>query len=129
MAWFRRKEKNITTSTEEKKDSPKGLWYKTPSGKIIETEELAQNLYVSPEDNYHVRIGSKLYYEFLFDNGAYKELDAKVTSKDPLKFTDSKPYKDRVKDVQKKTGLTDAIRNAVGKVEGKEIVVFGNLGP
>ena len=123
MAWFKRKEKNITTSTEDKKDSPKGLWYKTPSGKIIETDELAQNLYVSPEDDYHVRIGSKHYYSFLFDEGKFKELDAKVSSKDPLKFTDSQPYKERVKEEQKKTKLTDAIRTAVGKVEEKDIVV------
>jgi len=59
MAWFKRIEKGIHTATEDKKDIPVGLWYKTPSGKIIDTEELKRNLYVSPEDGYHVRIGSK----------------------------------------------------------------------
>ena len=58
MAWFRRKEKGIQTKTHEKKDTPQGLWYKSPTGKIIDTEELAKNFYVSPEDGYHVRIGS-----------------------------------------------------------------------
>ena len=63
MAWFKRTDKGIQTPTEEKKDTPKGLWYKTPSGKIIDTDELKKNLYVSPEDGYHVRIGSKEYFE------------------------------------------------------------------
>ena len=65
-AWFKRKEKGIQTATEEKKDTPKGLWYKSPTGKIVESEDLAKNFYVSPEDDYHVRIGSKEYFEILF---------------------------------------------------------------
>ncbi|MCB9202731.1 MAG: acetyl-CoA carboxylase carboxyltransferase subunit beta [Flavobacteriales bacterium] len=123
MAWFRRSKKNIITTTEEKKDSPVGLWYKTPTGKIIDTEELQNNLYVSPEDDFHVRIGSNEYFSILFDDKKYKELDNNIESLDPLKFIDTKPYPTRIKDAQKKTGLKDAIRNAVGKIEGKEIVV------
>ncbi len=132
MSWFKRSEKGIQTRTEEKKDIPKGLWYKTPTGKIVETQELAENFYVSPEDEYHVRIGSKEYFEILFDENHFKELDAKVSSKDFLKFTDSKKYSDRLKDVTKKTGLNDAIRTAVGKSKGKELVItcmdFGFIG-
>ena len=90
MAWFKRTDKGIQTSTEDKKDTPKGLWYKTPSGKIIDTEELKRNLYVSPEDGYHVRIGSKEYFELFFDDNKFKELNEKLTSKDPLKFEDTK---------------------------------------
>jgi acetyl-CoA carboxylase carboxyl transferase subunit beta len=123
MSWFKRSEKGIQTRTEEKKDIPKGLWYKTPTGKIVETQELADNFYVSPEDEYHVRIGSKEYFEILFDDNHFKELDTKVVSKDFLKFTDSKKYSDRIKDVTKKTGLKDAVRTAVGKSKGKEIVI------
>lgn len=122
-AWFKRTEKGIQTSTEEKKDTPKGLWYKSPTGKIVETEELAQNFYVSPEDDYHVRIGSKEYYEILFDDNKYKELNPKLTSKDPLKFEDKKKYSDRLKTAQAKTGLKDAVRTAVGKSMGKELVI------
>ncbi len=122
-AWFKRKEKGIQTSTEEKKDTPKGLWYKSPTGKIVESEELAENFYVSPEDDYHVRIGSNEYFEILFDNNEFKELDAKLTSKDPLKFVDTKKYSDRLKAAQKKTGLKDAVRTAVGKSMGSEIVI------
>ena len=123
MAWFKRKEKGINTPTEAKKDTPKGLWYKTPSGKIIDTEELKRNLYVSPEDGYHVRIGSKEYFEMLFDNNKFKELDSKITAKDPLKFEDTKKYPDRLKAAQEKTKLKDAVRTAVGKSLGKDIVI------
>ena len=123
MAWFKRKEKGITTATEDKKDVPKGLWYKSPTGKIVDTDELARNLWVSPEDDFHVRIGSKEYFEILFDNNEFKELDANLTSKDPLKFEDTKKYSDRLKEVMDKTKLKDAIRTGVGKSKGKDLVV------
>lgn len=122
-AWFKRKEKGIQTATEEKKDTPKGLWYKSPTGKIVESEVLAKNHYVSPEDDYHVQIGSKHYFEILFDDNQFKELDPKLTSKDPLKFEDTKKYSDRLKAAQKKTGLKDAVRTAVGKSLNKEVVI------
>lgn len=122
-AWFKRKEKGIQTSTEEKKDTPKGLWYKSPTGKIVESDDLAKNFYVSPEDDYHVRIGSKEYFEILFDDNKFTELDAKLTSKDPLKFEDTKKYSDRLKAAQKKTGLKDAVRTGYGKSLGKDIVI------
>ncbi|MFS4494834.1 acetyl-CoA carboxylase, carboxyltransferase subunit beta [Maribacter sp. 2308TA10-17] len=122
-AWFKRKEKGIQTATEEKKDTPKGLWYKSPTGKIVESEDLAKNFYVSPEDDYHVRIGSKEYFEILFDDNKFKELDAKLTSKDPLKFEDTKKYKERLVAAQKKTGLKDALRTGFGKSFGKDLVI------
>ncbi|WBX76066.1 acetyl-CoA carboxylase, carboxyltransferase subunit beta [Tenacibaculum ovolyticum] len=123
MAWFKRKDKGIQTPTEQKKDTPKGLWYKTPSGKVIDTEELKKNLYVSPEDGYHVRIGSNEYFDLFFDDNKFKELNSKLTSKDPLKFEDTKKYPDRLKAAQKKTGLKDAVRTAVGESNGKDIVI------
>ncbi|WP_439128314.1 acetyl-CoA carboxylase, carboxyltransferase subunit beta [Polaribacter sp.] len=123
MAWFKRTDKGIQTSTEDKKDTPKGLWYKTPSGKIIDTEELKRNLYVSPEDGYHVRIGSKEYFELFFDENKFTELNEKLTSKDPLKFEDTKKYPDRLKAAQEKTKLNDAVRTAVGKSLGKDLVI------
>ena len=123
MSWFQRKDKGIQTSTEDKKDVPKGLWYKTPSGKVIETTELKENLYVSPEDGYHVRIGSAEYFEILFDDNQFKELDEKLVSKDPLNFEDTKKYTDRLKAAQEKTKLKDAVRTAVGKSLGKDIVI------
>ena len=123
MSWFKRTEKGITTPTEDKKDVPKGLWYKSPTGKIIDADELARNLWVSPEDGFHVRIGSKEYFEILFDDNKFKELDAKMTSKDPLNFVDTKEYSDRLIDAMEKTKLKDAVRTGVGKSKGNNLVV------
>jgi acetyl-CoA carboxylase carboxyl transferase subunit beta len=122
-SWFKRKDKGIQTSTEDKKDVPKGLWHKTPSGKIVDADQLKNNFYVSPEDNYHTKIGSKEYFEILFDNNKFEELNATISSKDPLKFTDNKKYTDRLKAAKEKTNLTDAVRTAVGKSYGKDIVI------
>ena len=122
MAWFKRKKKGIQTPTESKRDIPKGLWYKSPTGKIVDTEELQENFYVSPEDDYHVRIGSREYFEILFDDN-FKEINAKLTSKDPLKFVDNKKYSDRLKEAKNRTNLMDAIRTAVGKSMGEKIVI------
>lgn len=123
MPWFKRTKKGIQTPTEEKKDVPKGLWYKSPTGKIVDSEELEKNFYVSPEDGYHVRIGSKEYFEILFDNNKFKELDKNLTSKDTLNFVDKKKYTDRLIEAEEKTGLKDAIRTAVGKSMGKDLVI------
>jgi len=123
MAWFKRKEKGIQTTTEEKKDTPRGLWYKSPTGKIVDAEELEKNYYVSPEDGYHVRIGSNEYFEILFDDNKYKELDDDMISKDPLRFQDTKKYTDRLKAAKEKTSLKDAVRTAVGKSKGKDLVI------
>ena len=121
--WFKRKAKNITTSTEDKKDVPRGLWHQTPTGKIIEHEELRANNYVSPEDGFHVRIGSREYFSILFDDNKFTELDAGVESVDMLHFKDTKAYSERLKEVKAKTKLTDSIRNATGKVNGVEMVI------
>ncbi|WP_424962117.1 acetyl-CoA carboxylase, carboxyltransferase subunit beta [Ekhidna sp.] len=123
MAWFKRQSKGILTKTEDKKEVPDGLWYKTPSGKIIHMRELKNNSYVCPDDEYHVRIGSKEYFEIIFDNNKFTELDEDLTSGDPLKFEDTKKYPDRIKATQKKTGLKDAVRSATGKMNGISIVV------
>lgn len=123
MAWFKRKDAGIKTSTEEKKESPDGLWFKTPKGNIIHTRELKNNAWVSPDDDYHVKIGSKEYFEILFDNNEFTELDKDMTSADPLNFVDSKPYTARIAATMEKTDLKDAVRSAVGKLNGKDIVI------
>jgi len=123
MSWFLRKTKGIQTPTKEKKDVPDGLWYKTPSGKIIHMRELKNNAYVSPDDGYHVRIGSKEYFEILFDNNKFTELNEKMTSSDPLKFVDSKPYTTRIKSSMKKTELSEAVRTAYGKMNDIPVVI------
>jgi len=123
MAWFRRTDKGIQTPTEEKKEAPDGLWYKTPTGKIVHIRELKNNAYVSPDDDYHVRIGSEEYFEILFDGNKFKELDKNMHSADPLKFVDSKPYPKRISESQSKTDLKDAVRTAHGKLNGIDLVV------
>ncbi|WP_341659166.1 acetyl-CoA carboxylase, carboxyltransferase subunit beta [Blattabacterium cuenoti] len=123
MAWFLRKKKNIITSINERKDLPKGIWYRTPSGKIIDTEELKKNDYVSPEDGYHVRIHSKEYFEILFDHGEFSEMNEKMISKDPMKWKDYKKYTDRIQDTRKKTNLYDAIRTGIGKIQTINVVI------
>lgn len=123
MAWFKRKIKGILTPTAEKKDGPDGLWHKTPKGKIVHKQVLKDNAYVSPEDGYHVRIGSQEYFELLFDGAQYTELDAALTSADPLQFVDTKPYTQRLQEAQQKTLRKDAIRVAHGKMNALPLVV------
>ncbi len=123
MAWFNRQDKGILTKTEDKKEAPDGLWYKTPKGNIIHMRELKNNSYVCPEDDYHVRIGSKEYFEILFDDNKFTELDEDLSSGDPLKFVDTKKYPDRITATQKKTSLKDAVRSAHGKMNGIDITV------
>ena len=123
MTWFKRKKNNINTPTAQKKDLPDGMWYKTPGGSIIHIRELKNNSYVCPEDDYHVRIGSKEYFEILFDNKSFEELDKDLSSSDPLKFVDIKSYKGRIDKSQKDTGLKDAIKTGVGKINNYDIVI------
>jgi acetyl-CoA carboxylase carboxyl transferase subunit beta len=123
MSWFRRQEKGITTPTAEKKDAPNGLWYRTPSGKIIHIKELKTNAYVCPDDAHHVKIGSVQYFEILFDENEFTELNADMIAGDPLQFTDSKPYYKRLAESRQKSGLNDAIRTAYGKMNGLDLVV------
>jgi acetyl-CoA carboxylase carboxyl transferase subunit beta len=123
MAWFRRQKKGIQTDTQDKKDTPEGLWHKTPSGKIVDNDELIDNNFVSPEDNFHLRIGSQEYFKILFDDNEYEVLFDNLISADPLKFVDTKSYPKRVKDAQKKTGLNEAIKVAYGKSFGKKLTI------
>lgn len=123
MAWFKRTDKGIQTPTASKKEAPDGLWYKTPNGNIIHMRELRNNAYVCPDDDYHVRIGSKEYFEIIFDKNTFEELDENLTSGDPLGFVDTKAYPDRIVATQKKTELKDACRTATGKMNGIEMTV------
>jgi len=123
MAWFKRTDKGIKTSTAEKKDTPDGLWFKTPSGTIVHTRELKSNAYVSPTDDFHVKIGSKEYFEILFDQNDYTELDTGMKSGDPLNFVDTKSYSSRIDATISKTELNDAVRSAYGKMNGQDLVI------
>ena len=124
MAWFKREKKGISTRTEEKKEAPDGLWNKCPNcKKALHSADLTENKYVCHYCDYHLRVGSKEYFQVLFDNNQFTELFAGLRSTDPLEFTDSKPYSERLVDSMKKTGLNDAIRAAHGQIEGEDIVI------
>ena len=121
--WFKRIKKGILTPSSEKKETPEGLWAKCPECNYISTAaDLKEALFVCVKCNHHHRIGSSEYYDILFD-GDYGELFGNIRSKDYLGFTDLKPYGKRLEDIWAKNDLTDSMRVAVGKVEGKEIVI------
>ena len=124
MTWFQRKEKGIITPTELKKEVPDGLWHQCQECKaVFLTSELVENAYTCTQCNYHTRIGSAEYFETLFDNNEFTELDKGMISGNPLDFEDSQPYPDRVKASRKKTGLNDAVRTAYGEMNGSVIVI------
>lgn len=133
MGWFKRNKEGITTSTKEKKETPEGLWHKCSNCKTVFTQaDFEKNFYVCDRCSHHERIGSQEYFEILFDNQEFTELDADLSSGDPLNFTDTKKYVDRIKATQKSTGLKDAVRTAYGKLDGMDFVVaamdFGFIG-
>jgi len=122
MSWFKRKDENIQTNT--RKEMPEGVWIKVPTtGETIHKRELEDNLWVDPLSGYHFRIGSEKYFEIIFDNGKFKELGQEIQPTDPLDFEDRKKYKDRLEEYQNKTGLSDAARVGVGKMNKLDIVV------
>lgn len=124
MSWFIRKEKGINTPTEMKREAPDGLWYQCPNcKKITATREHKLNAYTCPHCNYHEKVGSDVYFELLFDENKFTELDANMTSGDPLKFVDTKAYPDRIKATELKTGLKDAVRTGYGKMNDVDIVI------
>ncbi|MRX46084.1 acetyl-CoA carboxylase, carboxyltransferase subunit beta [Pedobacter puniceum] len=124
MAWFKRSTKGIFTSTEDKKEAPDGVWNKCPNcKKALHYSEQVEHKYVCQYCDYHLRVGSKEYFEIFFDDNAFAELFGNLTSGDPLNFTDTKSYKDRLVESYKKTGLKDAIRAAHGKIDGQDLVI------
>lgn len=124
MGWFKRVKEGIVTPTKDKKETPEGLWYKCPKCKaVIASEEHKNNFFVCQECNHHERINAKDYFEILFDNNKYTELDQNLISADPLGFEDTKPYAKRLEQSRKKTGLRDAIQSAHGKINKMEVVI------
>ncbi len=122
--WYVRTLSGILTKTKDKKPTPDGLWEKCKRCKeVLPSKDWIDHLYVCPSCNYHDRIGSEAYFHLLFDNGKYTEFNAGLTSGDPLSFIDTAPYADRIKVAQHKTGLTDAVRTAYGKINGTPLGV------
>lgn len=124
MPWFKRQEKGIITPTKLKREAPDGLWDQCPGcKKTMHVRERKDNAYTCVHCNYHFRIGSKEYFELLFDNNQFEEFDKEMDSVDPLKFFDTKSYSKRLVASQKKSGLKDAVRTAYGKVNNLDIVI------
>lgn len=122
--WYMRTLTGILTKTKDKKPTPDGLWEKCKRCKEAHpTKDWISNLYVCPSCNYHDRIGSIEYFEILFDDNKFTEINANLTSGDPLEFVDSAPYVDRIQVARKKTGLNDAVRTAHGKINGQPLMV------
>jgi len=124
MSWFKRSKEGITTATIDKKEVPEGLWVRCSNCKTLFTsDDLEKNNYVCDRCSHHERIGSEEYFQLIFDDGKYKEITADLISGDPLKFTDTKKYVDRVSATQKATGLKDAVRTAKGTINGQKLVI------
>jgi acetyl-CoA carboxylase carboxyl transferase subunit beta len=122
MVWFKRKDKKVVTETKDKKEIPEGLWYKCPKCKVVvSTDEHQETLWVCQNCNHHERINSNEYFNLLFDEGKFTELDANMTSSDPLEFVDTKRYTDRLEATIKKTGIKDAVTTGYGNLNGMDI--------
>ncbi len=123
MSWFKRGKKNIQTRTEDKNNTPGGLWTKCPNcKKALQSKILRKDRFVCMYCDHHLRIGSEEYFAILFDDEKYHELNSKLTSADPLHFEDTKKYMDRIDASSRKSGLNDAVRTAYGLVNGRELM-------
>ena len=123
MAWFKRESGELDASG-EKKIRTEGLWVKCESCRqIIWKKDLEENLNVCPKCGKHFRIDARTRLANLFDNGEYETFSDNLSSTDPLKFVDLKPYSDRLKRAQEETGLTDAVINGRGKLNGRPIII------
>jgi len=123
MGWFKRLTSGIQTTTRNKKEAPEGVWYKCKHcGETVLRKDMQANTHKCPSCNYHERIGSTEYFDLLFD-GNFEEIKPTMAAVDILDFKDLKSYKDRLKAAKKKTGLTDAIRVARGKINRRAIVI------
>ena len=125
MAWFKKTRKTIASSTAEKPSRvPEGLWVKCPGcSQLIFKKDLDTQLGVCPKCSHHFRISATERLQALFDDGRYTEHFPNLTSTDPLQFTDTKPYRDRLLKSIKDTGLKDAVIVATGVKDGLEVVV------
>ena len=122
MAWFKRESGELDTSG-EKRVKTEGLWVKCEGCRqIIWKKDLEDNLNVCPKCDKHFRIDARTRLAQLLDDNRYETVDGNISSTDPLKFVDLKPYSSRLKQAQEDTGLNDAVINAQGKLQGRPVV-------
>ena len=123
MAWFKRQSGELDASG-EKKVRTEGLWVKCENCRqIIWKKDLEENLNVCPKCGKHFRIDARTRLANLFDNCEYETFSDNLASTDPLSFIDLKPYSERLKKAQEETGLTDAVINARGKLDGRGVII------
>lgn len=117
MAWFRKPKRKIQAA--DRRDMPGDVWEKCPAcGEIVYRQKLYENLHVCPECGHHLRFSADRYVAVLIDQGTFMEHDAGLRSGDPLSFTDLKPYQERLKAAEKKTGRGEALISGDGKLDG-----------
>ena len=125
MAWFKRDKRPIENPTPvgERRVVTEGMWTKCDSCRaIIWKKDLEANWETCPKCEFHFRLGARRRLELLLDDEPYTELDSELASNDPLVFTDTKPYAQRLKDAQRKLGMKDAIISAEGHLHGKPVI-------
>lgn len=124
MGWFKRIKEGITTSTREKKEAPDGLWFQCPNCKAtLPRKEVTENFHVCTQCDFHAHIGSRDYFDLLFDGQHYEILEDDLLPKDFLEFSDLKSYGDRIEESQEKTGLKDAISIASGHMNEQPLII------
>lgn len=121
MGWFKRSKQNISAES-RKREIPDGQWVKCAEcGEIIHIKQLELNMWTCIKCDFHFRIGSTEYISILFDEGTFVEMDAGMKSGDPLQFSDTKKYTQRIVSTVRETGLKDAVRTGTGKIEGRQV--------
>jgi acetyl-CoA carboxylase carboxyl transferase subunit beta len=125
MAWFKKARKPRASSTADKPSRvPEGLWVKCPDcAQILYNKDLEKNLSVCPKCAYHFRVSATDRLRMLLDEGRWTEHYAQLTSTDPLQFTDTKTYRDRLRAAEEATGAKDAVIVATGRLDGIDVVV------
>jgi acetyl-CoA carboxylase carboxyl transferase subunit beta len=124
MSWFEKLMPSRISTEKRTKSVPEGVWIKCPACDAqLYRNELERNLHVCPKCDFHMRIGARQRLEFFLDPDSEQELSASLEPEDPLKFRDSKRYRDRISQAQKKTGEKDALVSATGTLYGRPVTV------
>jgi acetyl-CoA carboxylase carboxyl transferase subunit beta len=130
MNWFQRSKDGISSTS--KKELP-NVWVKCDQcSEILYKKDLEDNLHVCPKCGFHFRVFAKTYIQIIFDENTFEQIDANMISVDPLQFTDTKKYSDRIRTTVSKTGLRDAVQTGIGKINGRRLAAavmeFGFIG-
>src|SRR5437867_570920 len=124
MDWFRKEKKPRAPVEQKRTKVPEGIWVRCDGCReMLYKKELLRTGSVCPKCNYHFRISARERLESLLDEGRFEEFDAELASVDPLRFRDTKPYRDRLREYRERAGMNDAVINARGSIEGIAIVV------